>query len=128
MSAPKKRPKVLVVEDNPVITTAMASLLRNEGYESVNFHQASPALEYVREQSPDAALVDIHLPDRSGLEICDELRRTCGQDLPIIVVSGDSSMEMLKTLSGKGATHFFSKPVNAATLMGRLRECLAKAS
>ena len=79
-----------------------------------------PALEFIRGNCPDIALIDLHLPDLSGLELSRELRQTHGDGLPIIIFSGDSSLETLKALSGVGATFFMAKPVNAPHLM----ECI----
>jgi CheY-like chemotaxis protein len=113
-------PRVMVVDDNQLVTGPLFTLLRSEGYEPVIFQSAQSALDFMRENCPDIALIDIHLPDRSGLEIAREIRQTHGDDLPIIIVSGDSSIDTLRSLPLFGATFFMAKPVNAP----RLLECL----
>ena len=67
-------------------------------------------------------MIDIHLPDISGLVLSTKLREKYGPDLPIIIVSGDTSMEMIRSLPHVGATYFFPKPINAEYLLERLRE------
>jgi CheY-like chemotaxis protein len=114
--------RVLVVDDNQVVARSLLSLLRSEGYEPIIFQAGQPALEYSKTNCPDAALVDIHLPDLSGLEVTRQLRQIHGNELPIIVFSGDSSIETLRALPDVGATFFLSKPVNATRLMECLRE------
>jgi two-component system, sensor histidine kinase RpfC len=114
--------RVLVVDDNQAVTAALLRLLRSEGFDPLIFNAGQPALDYIREHRPEAALIDIHLPDLSGLEVSRQLRLTHGKDLPIIIFSGDTSIETLRALDHVGATFFLSKPVNA----GRLLECLQK--
>ena len=50
------------------------------------------------------------------------MRELLGPDVPIIVVSGDTSMEVINALSHVGATYFFSKPLNVPNLLERLKE------
>jgi DNA-binding response OmpR family regulator len=113
---------VLVVDDNQVVTRSLMTLLRNEGFEAKTFQSGQPALEYIRDHCPDAALIDIHLPDVSGLEISRELRKTHGNSMPIIIFSGDSSIATLRALPDAGATIFMSKPVNVSRLLECLKE------
>jgi len=126
MSANSQPPsRILLVDDNEVVTVALASLLRNEGYEPVMFFAGSPAMEYCRDHCPDIALIDIHLPDISGLELSRHLRSFHGEQLPIIIFSADTSMETLKTLPQSGATYFFSKPISATALLDSLKTWMA---
>ena len=115
---------ILVVDDNQNVTRALSFLLKDAGYRPVVFHQGQAALAFSRDEIPVAALVDIHLPDINGLVLSQKLRDQFGPDVPIIVLSGDTSMENLKSLPHVGATYFFSKPVNSASLLERLKEWL----
>ena len=60
-------------------------------------------------------------PDISGLIVAQKLRSRFGSTIPIIVVSGDTSMETINSLSHIGATYFFSKPLNSAALVQELK-------
>jgi DNA-binding response OmpR family regulator len=126
MSVPVGSPQILVVEDSRAVTLALAGLLAERGYEPVVFQKVAPALEYARKKTPAAALIDIHLPDGSGLDLVASLREVFGQSVPIIIISGDTSMEVLRALPGAGATYFFSKPVNAALLMERIDQWVSQ--
>ena len=75
-----------------------------------------------------AALVDIHLPDLHGLVLSSKLRELLGPAVPIIVISGDTSMANLNALSHVGATYFLSKPLNPAALLARLKQYLPPSS
>jgi DNA-binding response OmpR family regulator len=115
-------PSILVVEDNTAVARAMSVLLKGAGYEPVVFHQGAPALEYAERKIPAAAIVDIHLPDFSGLVLSQKFRERFGSKVPIVVLSGDTSMATLNSLPHVGATYFFSKPVNGGHLIERLKE------
>jgi DNA-binding response OmpR family regulator len=121
---------ILVVEDHRIIADAMARVLRNDGYAPTVWHNGTEALDWVQslngaKGSIAAAILDIHLPDLHGLVLSSKLRELLGPTVPIIVVSGDTSMENLRSLPHVGATYFFPKPLNPAKLLERLRECLA---
>jgi DNA-binding response OmpR family regulator len=60
----------------------------------------------------------------SGLAICRLIRTKLGSDLPIIILSGDNSIETLNEIAAIGVAHFFNKPVRASDLLHRLREIL----
>lgn len=119
---------VLVVDDSPSIAAPLARLLKMSGFEPIVFHRGGIALEHALRQSPDAAVVDVHLPDMNGLILSTKLRECMGPDKPIIVLSGDTSMETLNSLPHVGATHFFSKPVNGSQLIERLKQLVVTAS
>ena len=118
---------VLVVDDNALVAKALATVLRGAGYGAVACHSGAEALAYTDNSTPSAAVIDIHLPDINGLILASKLRERFGPQIPIIVVSGDTSMETIKSLSHVGATHFFSKPLSSVLLIQRLRELLPTA-
>ena len=120
--------RVLLVDDNQSVTRALAALLRNEGYEPVAFFSGGPAMEYCRSHCPDVALIDVHLPDISGLELSRDIRSLHGEHLPIIILSGDNSMDLLRALPQCGATYFLGKPVSATALLNSLKSCAAHAT
>ena len=123
MSPPQNRPReILVVDDSETTARALAELLLREGFEAATFTRGSDALAYLNIGSPSVAVIDIHLPDISGLAISQHIREKLGPDLPIIIISGDASIQNLNTLSIVGCTHFFSKPVRASELLQRIRQ------
>jgi len=124
-------PSVLIIDDNKGLASAMAKVLDAAGYRAAVFHNGQDALNYVAgatsngdSMRPVAALVDIHLPDIHGLVVSAKLREALGPAVPIIIISGDTSMANLNALPHVGATYFFSKPISAQTLLARLRESI----
>ena len=116
------RPCVLVVDDNEAVAHALARLLSSEGWRVSISYNGMDALKQIECEMLAAAVIDIHLPDISGLVLSAKLRQQYGPKLPIIVLSGDTSMENIRSLSHVGATYFISKPFNSEHLVERLRE------
>jgi two-component system sensor histidine kinase RpfC len=117
-------PTVLVVDDNEPTALALGKIFSAKGFNPVVVHRGGDALSYAEGHSIDAAVVDLHLPDLSGLVVTQKLRERLGVQMPIIILSGDTSMEMLNALRHVGATYFFSKPVNSKQLVERLKQSL----
>jgi two-component system sensor histidine kinase RpfC len=121
-------PKVLIIDDSEPTASALAELLRRSRYTTAIALRGSDGIRAAQAEQAaegggfDAAVVDIHLPDLSGLVVSQKLREILGPHTPIIVLSGDTSMTTLNSLPHVGATYFFSKPVNAGQLLARLKE------
>lgn len=111
---------ILIVDDNEPTARALSALLRRANYRVAPFHTGSAALAYAEQHPCLAALVDIHLPDVNGLLLSQKLRDRFGPSTPIVILSGDTSLGTLNSLAQVGATHFFSKPVNAPHLLAQL--------
>ena len=78
--------RILIVDDEPQIRRVLRTTLVSQGYTVAEAKGGDEALEQVREERPDLILLDVNMPGRSGLEVCQEIRRT--SDIPIIVVTG----------------------------------------
>ena len=125
MALPRENVTILLIEDDPSLGLAMVRYLQSNGYAPVHCASGAAAMEAVRDIQPDAVITDIHLPDINGLVLSQKLRDKLGASVPIIVLSGDTSTEVLKSLSHVGATYFFNKPVNWEQLKQHLAEQLA---
>jgi DNA-binding response OmpR family regulator len=115
---------IMVVDDDPIVVKAMRVLLHAEGFKTVECQTGSEAMR-VANENISAAVLDIHLPDISGLSLSRQLRGIFKPDVPIIILSGDNSIETLRALPDAGATYFFAKPVNTGMLMSKLKEWTA---
>ena len=111
---------ILVVDDDLTVVKAMQAILKKSGFETIGCLTGADALGNA--DVVDVAIIDIHLPDMNGLSLSQRLRSVHGPDFPIVILSGDTSMDTLRALPEAGATHFFPKPVNTGTLIARLRE------
>jgi len=113
----RRLPAILIVDDSAVTLRGLCSLFLSGGYQPASFQEGLTAITFAREHKPAGAVIDIHLPDISGLLVSKELREILGPDAPIVVLSGDASMEVLNSLPRVGATYFFQKPVNGSLLL-----------
>jgi DNA-binding response OmpR family regulator len=123
--APPTCRTVLIVDDNEPTAKALAKVLSAAQFDTAVSYRGGEAVEYAQSHSICAAVVDIHLPDLSGLVVTQKLRQQLGPATPIIILSGDTSMETLNSLPHVGATYFFSKPVNSSQLIERLQNSLS---
>ena len=122
--APTKS-KILVVDDEEPIREYESALLAELGHEVFTAADGAEALRLAHEQQPDLLLLDIMMPEMSGIEVCQQLRddpRT--RHIRVIVVSGLDSKRALEESIIAGADDFLAKPINALELMVRVRSIL----
>ena len=125
-------PRVLVVDDDPDILEYVASFLEDSGYEVDVAARASAAMECLDRERPDAMLLDVLLPGRSGLKLLTTLRRDPKYaDLPVIVVTGndrlleDDCQSYLGSHDGiRGPDGVLGKPIDRDALLHVLRHVL----
>lgn len=125
MTAPAVTKTILVIEDDANLGAMLCAFLKKSGYDAVLKITGHDALKFVDTACPAAVIADVHLPDLNGLVLTSKLREKFGKSLPIIVLSGDTSMEVIRSLSHVGATHFFNKPPNLDNLRQHLSDLLS---
>lgn len=102
--------RILVVEDDSDLRELLVELLAAEGYAVAGAGTGDEAIREIRKQVPDLLVVDILLPDISGLEISRGLR-DCGADsLPVYFISGKTDLETRLRCFLSGGTRFIPKP------------------
>jgi putative two-component system response regulator len=120
-----KPPTVLVVEDDPANRDLLRRLLASDGYEAIEATDGLSALEAVAGQTPDLVLLDIGLPGIDGLEVCRRLRADpVTLTLPVILLTGRSSVEDVIAGLDAGGDDFLTKPFDAGELLARIRSAL----
>jgi two-component system KDP operon response regulator KdpE len=117
---------VLVVDDEPQIVRGLRVILRRAGYAVEEASTKAAALDAVALRPPDALVLDLVLPDGSGVEVCRELRTW--SKLPILVLSavGDER-EKVRALDA-GADDYVTKPFGPDELLARLRAALRRSA
>jgi two-component system KDP operon response regulator KdpE len=117
--------RVLVCDDDPQILRALRLMLRGAGYEVLTTSTAEEALDRAALAGPHAAIVDLMLPDRPGIEVCRELREW--SELPIIVLSAvDDEATKIAALQS-GADDYVTKPFAPGELVARVQAVLRRA-
>jgi two-component system, OmpR family, KDP operon response regulator KdpE len=117
--------RVLVVDDELQILRALKVILREAGYEPVAVATAEEALDAAATRPPDAAIVDLVLPDGDGVEVCRQLREW--SEMPIIVLSAVGEEDEKVRALEAGADDYVTKPFGARELVARLGAALRRA-
>lgn len=117
-------PKVLLVEDEEAFIEALTVGLRREGFDIEVARDGAEALDRFDEVAPDLVLLDVMLPNVSGLDVCRELRRRT--DVPIIMVTAKAAE--IDTVVGLevGADDYVTKPYRLRELVARMRAVLRR--
>jgi len=119
--------RILVVEDDASLARALSKLLSAEGYATDNVGTGELALEVARTEPYGAVILDIGLPDISGLEVLRRLRRESGA-LPVLLLTArDAISDRVQGLD-EGADDYLSKPFASSELLARLRALLRRGS
>jgi two-component system nitrogen regulation response regulator NtrX len=114
---------VLIVDDEPNIRRMLGALLRAEGYEVREAGSGKSALAEVRVEEPDAVVMDLYMPDATGLEVLPELKKAA-PDVPVLMMSGRASLSDAVRATKLGAFHFVEKPLAPEAVLLSLRSAL----
>ena len=112
--------KILVVDDEKMIRWSLGEALRGWGYEPIEVGTAAAALEAFDTEQPIASLLDINLPDGSGLEILRQIRQRQSDAVVIMITANVLVDETIAALRG-GAYDFIGKPINLEELQVAIR-------
>ena len=88
--------KILIVEDDQLLNRTLAYNLTSDGYEVISVFNFDSAVRKLRENEFDVALLDINLPDGSGLDLCEEIRNRGQHTYIIFITANDKESDMLK--------------------------------
>ena len=102
-------PTVFIVEDEEKLRTSMTQLIENADFNVESFDTSEKFLLSVPPNRPGCLLLDVRLPEMSGLELQDKLIAR-GYGIPIIFITGHGDVRMCLQAVKKGAFHFFEKP------------------
>jgi CheY-like chemotaxis protein len=118
--------RILVADDDRIVVTLIAGLLRSKRHEVVPVFDAMQAIMFaMRAPAPDVIILDINMPGGTGVEAIKRLRSSLNTALiPIIVLSGTTDPQMPEKVKAMGANAFLSKPVDPAALFAALGNVL----
>lgn len=119
--------KVLIVEDNQAMETALRDGFEYEGYEVLVARDGEEGLRLATEGAPDLIILDVMLPKMNGLDVCKQVRSE-GNSVPIIILTA-RGQEIDKVLGLKlGADDYVTKPFSFMELMARVEAVLRRSS
>ena len=117
------RNRVLLVDDDPLVRFAICDFLESQGMQVTAAESVQQAQEKFRSTSLDAAIVDFSLPDGDGLELLEHIK-IIDPDLPVIVLTGQGSIELAVRAIKQGAEQFLTKPVELPAIHTLLQRAL----
>ena len=120
-----EKPLILIVDDEPQILRVMQASLPPRGYRVRTAPGGSQALDEVRKEPPDLIVLDLAMPDMSGLEVCRKVREF--STVPIIVLSAKGSESDKVAALDMGADDYVTKPFGIDELLARVRAVLRRA-
>jgi len=128
--------KLLVIDDDPDIVEYLCSFLEDNGYEMQSAGNSRSALEVLKTYEPDAILVDVMMPGRSGLDLLVKLRKNPHwESVPIVVVTGNDQVleEDFQSYLGshvgvRGPDGVLGKPVDPQALLAVVRQVIAEST
>lgn len=119
--------KILIVEDNELNMKLFNDLLEAHGYETVTTRDGTKALDMARDEMPDLILMDIQLPEVSGLDITREIKAQDDlKDIPIIAVTAFAMKGDEGRIRECGCNGYISKPISIASFIETIKNQLEK--
>jgi DNA-binding response OmpR family regulator len=119
------QPTILVVEDNELVCLGMVATLTREGYLVLTASTGHDAMGILRQPASaiQVVLLDVHLPDLSGVDLCARLRALY-PTLPVIVCSGEATPDEMAQLLRLGVRRYFQKPFTRDELLASVEGAL----
>lgn len=123
LHGPGKVSTVFLIDDDPSARRGLARLIQAAGYAVATFGSAREFLASGRNDAPGCMVLDIRLPELSGLDLQEQLLRA-DYSMPIIFITGHGDIPMTVQAMKRGAVDFLPKPVEREQLLGAIRQAL----
>ena len=118
--------KILIIDDDTHLRESLAEVLELEGFKCFEAGNAKSGIESAKKNKPEVVIMDIQLPDSSGFQICQELRRF-SKDFILIMMTGRFLSAEEKTQGfALGADEYMTKPFDIPELCIRIRQLLTR--
>ncbi|MCQ3937113.1 MAG: hypothetical protein DPW18_08715 [Chloroflexi bacterium] len=117
--------KILMVDDDKLVTDLLDKLLRADGYETVAVNDSAAAVETAKAEKPDLILLDLMMPQPDGFRVCRMLRELPEfARVPIIIVTALDDSDSRAVACGAGANDYLSKPFHPDELTEKITTAL----
>ncbi len=122
---PRERIKILIIDDDADHLECLGMAFRRQGYEVLTARTAKAGMGHVHTHEPHLVIMDIHLPDGDGLQLCQRLtdqETTC--DIPVIILSGSDRPDIVRNARAAGCQYFLRKPFDPNALLRLVEDSL----
>jgi len=129
-SARRRRPHVLVVDDDADLLTALKSVLESCGFTVSCAHGSMEAMSELRAQNPDVILTDVYMPEGDGLDLLNNMH-DFHETTPVVVMSGGGHLgefDQLRAARRLAASATVNKPFRMSEIAGVLKAAIAPAA
>src|SRR5688572_176778 len=116
---------VLIIDDEEIIREALQTLLTMDGCVVRTASTAAEGLALLADEDFDTVLLDLMLPDRSGLDVLDEIRRS-DEELPVVMITAFGNIDTAVRATKQGAFHYFTKPFKNDEVLVVLRNAVER--
>ncbi len=117
--------KIIIIEDEPDTVEMFAEMMRLNGYNVLKSYGGTPAINLISEEKPDAIVLDMMMPDLSGLDVLGQIRENPElAKIPVIVVSAMSMPQDIQAGLDAGASAYLTKPVTYQELSQAVQKTL----
>ena len=116
--------RILLVEDDPNISSALAIRLRNAGYGVTIARDPHRGVRLAVEQPPDLVITDLYLPEMNGFTFVGQLRQLGLEQVPFVVITASQRAGLWESAQELGAAGYFEKPYDPARLMAAVGNVL----
>ena len=117
--------RILICEDNLMVSRAMSVVFEKEGYDPVTVSDGNRAIEALQKADFDLAIVDIHMPYHSGLEVIRFLRTELKKQTPVLIVSAFSDPQIRRQAGEMKVSGYLTKPFDPDDLLRKIRAAVA---
>ncbi len=120
------RGEVLICDDEPDICEALAHFVKKRGFEPIITHRGNECVRLALQERPMAVLLDVNLPDSSGLEVCSQLTDAPQtSEIPIIILSANGNEDTVRQIRRSGARFYVRKPYDPNTVVAILEQAVS---
>ncbi len=122
MPVEHKIKKILVVDDDPTLTTLVSKCLETNGYEVTAVTEAADGLDYAMKNDPDLIILDVMMPVINGYNFCRLLKQEENKkDIPIILLTSRDQIKDIEIGLEMGAEAYLAKPLNTTELLRTIK-------
>ncbi len=116
---PAASPRIAIVDDDPSVLKALARLLSTRALIAKTFQSGKKFLASLQDEVPDCLILDLQMPEMTGLELHQDLGRR-GVQIPTIIITARNEAEMRERCASAGAIAFLPKPINDTSLFAAI--------
>jgi len=121
--------KIVIIEDEPDTAEMYAEMMRISGYEVVKYFGGLSAVAQLVDQQPDVVVLDLMMPDLSGLEVLNYIKEQPGlSSLPVIIVSAKTMPEDVEAGLKAGAVAYLTKPVSFSDMRVAVEQAVSRSA